>query len=335
MPMPSRLRLPAAAKLAVVALTSAALTVTLAGPAAAHPRHDDSPAARPSRIALPTGFLPEGIAVGRGGVAYLGSRADGDIFAVDLKNGRGGVISQGPGAGSPSVGLKFGRNRLYVAGGSGGNGRVVDARTGVILASYRFVTPTEANPSFVNDVVLTKRKAWFTDTARPQLYSVTRTRDAAKAAVRTLRLRGDWVQVAEGTNANGIVQTPDKRALLVVQSSTGFLFRVNPRTGVARRVDLGGRLVTNGDGLLRRGRTLYVVQNRDNQVAVVRLSATGRSGRVVDTLTSADLPAGTTFDVPTTAAYYRGSLYLPNARFGTVDTPETAEYWVTRLPVRR
>ena len=28
----------------------------------------------------------------------------------------------------------------------------------------------------------------------------------------------------------------------------------------------------NGDGLLLDGRTLYVVQNRDNKVAVVRLS---------------------------------------------------------------
>ena len=106
MTMRSRFRLPAAAKLAAVALTSAALTVTLAGPVAAHPRHDGGRAALPSRIALPNGFLPEGITVGRGGVAYLGSRADGDIYAVDLTNGKGGVICQGPGAGNPSVGLK-------------------------------------------------------------------------------------------------------------------------------------------------------------------------------------------------------------------------------------
>ena len=29
--------------------------------------------------------------------------------------------------------------------------------------------------------------------------------------------------------------------------------------------------VTNGDGLLLRGRTLFVVQNRDNKVAVLKL----------------------------------------------------------------
>jgi hypothetical protein len=327
MTMRSRFRLPTAAKLAAVALTSAALTVTLAGPVAAQPHHDDGNAALPSRIALPNGFLPEGIAVGRGGVAYLGSRADGDIYAVDLNNGKGGVISQGPG--TSSVGLKYGRDRLYVAGGGGKNGRVVDARTGAILASYTFTT----KDSFINDVVLGKRKAWFTNSLQPELYSVTRSRDAEKAKVTTLKLGGDWVQ-GPGNNANGIVQSPDTRSLLVVQSNTGFLFKVNPRTGVARKVNLHGAVLTAGDGLLLRGRTLYAVQNRLNQVAVVQLNKSGSSGRLVHTLTSADLPAGTSFDVPTTAAYYKGNLYLPNARF-TNPAPATADYWVTRLPVRR
>jgi sugar lactone lactonase YvrE len=330
MTMRSRFRLPAAAKLAAVALTSAALTVTLAGPVAAHPRSADGNAALPSRIALPNGFLPEGITVGRGGVAYLGSRADGDIYAVDLNNGKGGVISQGPGAGNPSVGLKYGRDRLYVAGGNGKNGRVVDARTGAILASYTFT----AKDSFINDVVLGRKKAWFTNSLQPELYSVTRSRDAAKAKVATLKLRGDWVQAPGVNNANGIVKSPDARSLLVVQSNTGNLFKVNPRTGVARKVNLGGALLTNGDGLLLRGRTLYAVQNRLNQVAVVHLNQSGSRGRLVDTLTSADLPAGTSFDVPTTVAAYKGNLYLPNARF-TNPAPATADYWITRLPLHR
>jgi sugar lactone lactonase YvrE len=324
MTMRSRLRLPRVAKIAAVALTSAALTVTLAGPVEAAPHHR---ADLPSRIELPDGFQPEGITVGRGGVAYLGSRTDGDIYAVDLKNGKGGVISQGPGAGSPSVGLKYGRNRLYVAGGNTGTGRVVDARTGALLASYTFTT----KPSFVNDVVLTPKAAWFTDSQQPQLYRVSRTRDAEKARVRTVRLKGDWEQDPDAFNANGIVRSPDKRALLVVQSGTGFLFRVNPRTGVARRVDLGDALLTNGDGLLLRGRTLYAVQNRDNKIAVVELNRRGTRGTLVDTLTADDLPAGTSFSVPTTVAAYRGSLYLPNARFGVENADTTAEYWITRI----
>ena len=63
---------------------------------------------------------------------------------------------------------------------------------------------------------------------------------------------------------------------------------------------------------------------------MVHLDRRGTTGRVVRTLTAADLPAGATFDVPTTVAAYRGSLYLPNARFGNA-SPTTADYWVTRL----
>ena len=309
-----------------VALASAALTATLVAPAEAHRRHGNR-ADLPDRIALPAGFQPEGIATGKGPIAYLGSRTDGDIYAVDLRTGRGGVISQGLGTDFPSIGLKVGRNRIFVAGGSSGTGRVIDKRTGAILADYTF---TE-KPSFVNDVVLTKKRAWFTDSLKPQLYSVTRTRDAEDARVRTLPLRGDWEQ-GTGFGANGIVQSPDKRSLLVVQSSTGFLFRVNPRTGVARRVDLGGALLTNGDGLLLRGRTLYAVQNRLGQGAVIELDRRGSRGTLVETLTADDLEGDATFDVPTTAAFYRGSLYLPNARFGT-ENPLTTDYWISRLEV--
>jgi len=312
-------------RLAAAVLTSAALSAGLVGSATAAPRHPANHQAQLNRIELPDGFQPEGITVGKRGTAYLGSRGDGDIYAVDLRTGQGNVFSQGPG--TPSVGLKAGGDRLYVAGGNAGTGRVVSTRTGAILASYPFTT----GESFVNDVVLTKTTAWFTDSRQPQLYGVTRTRDAGSATVTTLPLRGDWVQAPAGTNsANGIVQSPDGRALLVVDSATGTLFRVDPRTGVARRVDLGGALLTNGDGLLLRGRTLYAVQNRLNQIAVVRLDARGTSGRLVDTLTSADLPAGAIFDVPTTVASYRGSLYLPNARFGNT-APTTADYWITRI----
>ena len=69
----------------------------------------------PPSIALPNGFQPEGIAI-KGRTAYFGSLADGDIYAVNLRTGKGKVISQGPG--TPSVGLKIDqRDRLFVAGG--------------------------------------------------------------------------------------------------------------------------------------------------------------------------------------------------------------------------
>lgn len=307
-------------RLLSVALLSAALGFALVAPAEARPRHD-----YPDRIELPAGFQPEGITIGKRPVAYLGSRADGDIIAADLRTGDLRTVSEGLGVGFPSIGLKVDkRGLLYVAGGGAGTGRVISARTGKILANYTFTTAT---PTFVNDVVLTDRYAWFTDSRQPQLYRVERTRTgrgAASAEVVTVPLTGEWEQIPDVNNANGIVQTPDGRALLVVNSSSGALFRVNPRTGEATRVDLGETLLTNGDGLLLQGRTLYAVQNRLNQVAVVRLDRRGTTGRLVETLRNPD------FDVPTTVAAYKGSLYLPNARFTTPPTP-TTPYWITRI----
>jgi hypothetical protein len=103
---------------------------------------------------------------------------------------------------------------------------------------------------------------------------------------------------------------------------------VDPATGVTTAVDLGGEALTAGDGMLLLGRTLYVVRNRENVVAVVELDRAGTSGTVTDELTSES------FDVPTTVAAFAGALYLPNARFTTPQEP-TTEFWATRLPLRR
>ncbi|WP_152866157.1 SMP-30/gluconolactonase/LRE family protein [Streptomyces acidicola] len=271
----------------------------------------------PGVIPLPDGFRPEGITIGGGPYAYLGSLGDGSIYRADLRTGEGRTISTGPG--TPSVGLKLdGRGRLFVAG-RGEGARVVDARTGEILASYRFTTAT---PTFANDLFLTPRTAWFTDSFQPALYALPLGRGGALPDaddVVRITLSGDWSQVpGEVVNANGITRTPDGKALLVVQSGVGGLHRVDPRTGVTRLVDLGDAApLTNGDGLLLIGRTLYVVQNRQNAIDVFTLAADGTSGVFQKRVTDPD------FDVPTTVAEYNGTLYLPNARFTTTPTPDT------------
>ena len=112
-----------------------------------------------------------------------------------------------------------------------------------------------------------------------------------------------------------------------MHSGSGLLYRVDPRSGQASVVDLGGVLLTAGDGLLRHGRTLYVVRNQLNQVAVLTLDRTGRTGTVIRTITSPD------FDIPTTVGRFGNRLYLPNARFTTPATPSTP-YWATQVPAR-
>lgn len=300
--------------LAALGLT-AGIALVGADAAQAAPRHQPGPA-RPASIVLPVGFQPEGIAIDRRGTVYSGSRVSGDIYAADLRSGQGRILSKGPG--TPSLGLKVDGRTLWVAGGSGGNGRLVDTRNGKVLARFTFTTAT----SFVNDVVLTPRYAWFTDSAQPQLYRVDRRHPTRRPL--TVPLSGAWRQTPAVNNANGIARTPDGKALLVVKSDTGQLFRVDPRSGRARLVDLGGAALTNGDGLLLRGRTLYAVQNQLNRVAVVQLDRGATHGTVRRTITS---PA---FDVPSTVAAYRDHLYLPNARFGAAD-PGAIPYSINRV----
>ncbi|WNV88838.1 superoxide dismutase [Umezawaea sp. Da 62-37] len=268
----------------------------------------------PSEFALPNGFLPEGIAIGDEPTAYFGSRGDGSIYRVDLRTGKGRVFSEGPG--TPSVGLKVDdRERLFVAGGGAGNGRVVDARGGAVLKSYQFSPDAE---TFINDVVVTDRAAWFTDSRKSVLYKVSLgRRGELPDAATTVPLTGEFVLTPGVNNANGIAETPDGRALLIVQSNTGKLFRVDPASGATEEVDLGGQVLTNGDGLLVKGRYLYVVQNRLNTVAKFSLNRTGTRGELVTTATDPR------FDVPTTVASFGRSLYLPNARFSTTPTPDT------------
>jgi sugar lactone lactonase YvrE len=131
-----------------------------------------------------------------------------------------------------------------------------------------------------------------------------------------------------GFNANGIETTPDRSALLVINSSNGTLYRVDPETGVATVVDTGGVVLTAGDGLLRRGRTLYAVQNQLNKIAVLSLSADGTSAEWQRDITSS------AFDVPTTVARWGQHLYLPNAKFRPAGQPPATTFEVVRVSAR-
>jgi sugar lactone lactonase YvrE len=265
----------------------------------------------PTEFPLPDGWLPEGITIGSRPYAYMGSRADGAIYRTDLRTGKGGVLHEGA-AGLASIGLKLDRDGLlYVAGGAGGTARIVDARTGELLTTYQLTR--DAAP-FINDVVLHGDRAWFTDSRAAVLHGVPRGR---RGEVRALPLTGEWVQAPAGTNsANGLVATPDGRGLIVVNA--GQLYTVDLRSGHATKVTLKGATdVTGGDGLVRLGRTLYVVQNRLNKITVWDLDRQATTATLTRTITDPR------FDVPTTAARYGDRLYLVNARFTSPQVPET------------
>jgi hypothetical protein len=295
--------------LAAIAITA---LVVPASPATAQHLRD--------RIPLPNGFQPEGIDIARGEF-YTGSLADGSIYRGDVRTGLGSVIIQPP-AGRIAVGLKVHKKFLYVSGGDTGDAYVYNTRTGADVQVYSF-TPG----GFINDVVVTKKAAWFTDSFFPFLYRVPISRNGVPgdpSEVEAIPLTGDIVY-EDGFNVNGIDATPNGKTLIIVQSNTGKLFTVN-HAGVTSEIDLGGDDVASGDGILLDGRNLYVVQTFLNLLAKVRLAPDLSSGEVVSRTGDED------FDIPTTVAEKGNVLYLVNARFTTPPTPET-EYWIA--PIRK
>jgi hypothetical protein len=279
----------------------------------------------PEVIQLPNGFQPEGVAVSWKGLFFVGSLANGAIYRGDVVTGQGDILVQGE-QGRVAVGLSYDprNDQLWVAGGPTGQGRVYDASTGEELATYQL---TDADTTFVNDVVVTLSGAYFTESYRPYLYRVPLTIGGdlpGQDAVEEIQLGGDY-QFQEGQfNANGIDAPLGGGALLVVNSTTGALYWVEPASGRAVQIDLGDQTVTNGDGILLDGDTVYVVQNQDNQIAVVRLDQSLLSGVVTRQITD------TNFAVPTTIDDYHDYLYAVNARFGTEATADT-EYSVVRV----
>lgn len=295
-----------------IGLVMASLVLVLMAPAAVA-------AELQNRIELPDGFAPEGIAIGPRTTFYTGSLVGAGIWRGDVRRDDGEILV--PGNGRTFVGMKVDEhNRLWVAGGPGGSGHVFDAASGSEIATFPFTD----QPAFVNDVIVTREDAWFTDSFRPVLYRVDLDEDGPIGAVSELDLTGQIEFVPGQFNLNGIAASRDGGTLIVVNGTTGILYAVNVRRGTAEPIDLGGVTLPNGDGLLLIDRLLYVVQNQLNQIAVVRLNHDLERGRLVDTLTARRL------DVPTTIARFGDSLYAVNARFGTPVTSET-EYWIARL----
>lgn len=293
----------------------------------------------PETIPLPDGFQPEGITLGHGSTAYVGSLADGSIYETDLRTGAGSLLVQGLLGSMLAVGLDFDESSgyLFVAGGIFGDGRVYDTRTGELVAQLPLGVPLG---SWINDVVVTRDAAYFTDSFGPHIYLGPHiykvpldSQGVPVGNVQSFRLVGDWFDVFPDPpeelviNANGIVATPDNGMLIVVNSATGRLYRVDPDTGLAS--DLGGPGAPFGDGLVLRGKTLYVVQNFANQISIFTLSPDYSAATYTHTLTSAD------FDTPSTADLFGPWLYVVNARFFACfplePCPPTTEFNVVRV----
>lgn len=261
----------------------------------------------PHTVPLPVDFQPEGIAIGTGSTFYVGSLTGGDVYRGDLRTGRGAVLVDVSGRAAVGMRVDEPRHRLFVAGGASGHAYVYDTRTGSQLAD---LTLTRSTTRLVNDVVLTSRAAYFTDTLAPRIYEVPIAADGSLGTPRTITVTGP----ASATGAlglNGIEAPWHGRTLIVNHTHLGSLFTVDPGTGASRRITLTSGALTPDtlDGLLLHGRDLWVVENFANALVKVTLSPDLSTGRVTARVTD---PA---FRVPTTVAEHGDRVALVNGRF--------------------
>jgi sugar lactone lactonase YvrE len=294
---------------AAVPLVALVVAAASAAPAAA-----SRPAAE---IVLPGATSAEGIAAGHGSTFYAGDLFRGDIFRGDVRRGTAELFIDAP-EGRMAVGMDadLRHGLLFVAGGFTAQAYVYDLATGATVATYQFGDPAT---SIINDVTVTRRGAWFTDSLQARLYFVPVSSGGVPGPFSTLVLSGPAADTSGEFNLNGIQATADGKTLIVAHSTLGQLYTVDPVTGAS--AGIAGVSVPGVDGIVLAGRRLWAVQNT-NQVTRVQLSGDLSSGVVESTITSE------LFQTPSTAARFGSLLAVVNAKFDTGFPPIADQYEV-------
>jgi Cu-Zn family superoxide dismutase len=308
-------------------LISAVILLTVVGSTAAAAQ--STPTADGATLfALPGDrVFPEGVAYDEEtGDFYVGSAADGTIFRGNLESGAIDVFSPaGANRRTSAIGMELDDGGcLFVAGGSTGRIFAYNTETGSIVAG----SATGLAPdTFLNDVAIgPDGSAYITDSINPFLFRVPPCNSSSFGFETFVNFTGTPLEYQEGFNANGIVATPDGNALLVVQSNTGKLYRIDLATKAVREVDLDGALLIGGDGMVLAGQTLYVVTG-DGTIVPVELAdgfATGIAGEGFSDPSLA---------TPTTIALVDDHLLVVNSQFDQMDGEPELPFTLSLIPI--
>ena len=297
----------------LLAFAALAITILFAAPTQAQ---TTKPATNPKTEifnfpAQDTPF-PEGIAKDpNSNFFYVGATSNGAIYRGDLRQPKRGLtlfLLGGDDGRTSITGMKVdNRGFLWVCGAATGNIWLYDTRNGKLLSQfYNGVTDT-----FINDVTITPDgAAYFTDSRTPIIYRIAPNEQGVFTFEYWRELGGTPIPYGPGFNLNGITSTADGKYLIVVHSGTGQLFRIATDSKEVREIPLaGGDKMTNGDGILLDGQTLYVVRNSQNLIVQLRLSTNFTRGRQFGSFTNSS------FHYTTTLAQAGNRLLMVNSQF--------------------
>jgi hypothetical protein len=267
---------------------------------------------------------PEGVAFDpSSGAFFVGSTGDGTIYRGTLDSSTAIVFIPGA-AGMEAVGMKVSRGKLYVAGGFSGAVRVYEIATKKLVASFE-----TGGGGMLNDLVVTPTGDVFvTDSFRPTLWHIT----AAKVAAGGGTPEGipvdpeiGYVYSPDPFNLNGIVALNGGRRLIVGQSNTGKLFRIDFNDGApfGREIrEIAVEPVFSDGLLLDKGHLIAVTWAPAETLTFIKLDERAEGGSVVERRGDPTLRG------PSTVARARNLYLVVNADFATGATPFT----VTGLP---
>lgn len=335
------MRLTRTARLAAVATAALLLVPPGAAVAADHLAARDRDRHLPSTYVLdPAGvanpdIFPEGVAA-RGDTFFVGSTTDGTVYRGDVDEATATpFLLPGEDGRTSAVGMKIDGRTLFVAGGATGRVFAYDTRTGDLTGTWTVADPTDPeNPTFLNDLIVTRGgDVYVTDSRRPVLYRIDRSERTTQGLADLpvfLSFEGTPIVYGPGFNVGGIAASPDGRTLILAQSNTRSLFRVDLAERSVTTLDVGEPV--GADGLVLVGRdTLYAVERQDDLglVVTIDLDRDLTAGTVVSRTTDAS------FNFPTTAARVGRSLLVVNSQFGArnAGVPPTPPFTVSRVPL--
>jgi sugar lactone lactonase YvrE len=274
--------------------------------------------------------FPEGVAYQSDtGDFYVGSTTDGTVFQGNVEGSpKEAEVFLEPGSDgrTTAIGMEVDEEGwLFIAGGDTGRIFVYDTDSADLV---RCLDTPDAEATFLNDVAVTPDgDAYFTDSMRPVLFRVSSTGDGGGEVEPWLNFEGTPAEYEEGFNFNGIDATEDGRYLVAVQSNTGELFRIDTESKDVVEINLGGEILTNGDGLLLDGRTVYVVRNEEGLIVPVKLSGEYIRGKVGEPFTDPS------FAFPTTIAKTDGRLLVVNSQFDKQEGEPELPFTVSSIEV--
>ncbi len=230
--------------------------------------------------ALPGDTLfPEGIVYdNKAGSFYTGSVTNGDILQVEVQTGDAKLFAQGTMHNrKAATGMKMdAMRRLWVCGGADNKVQVLSL-DGMLIKSWD--TKTLFASGFINDCIIDNTHIYFTDSQVRKIYRTSVTETSPGNVEEWLIFTDAQITYGAGTNANGIVSTPDNKYLIVVISSSGKLYKIDKATKAIAEIGLNAP-VNSGDGLYLEGNILYVSRNATNLIFPVLLNADYSQGTV-------------------------------------------------------